>query len=81
MVHRLLIGAAALLVAGVAIAAGPAEAQRRWGPQLQRLHALCEQGYKPACIRFGYILGANQGREGQWRRDHPNWWWWQPWAR
>ena len=81
MSRRLVIGAAVLLLAGLVLLPGAAQAQRRWGPELQRLHSLCDQGYKPACIRFGYILGANQGRHQQWRRDHPNWFWWQPWMR
>ena len=79
MARHLIIGAAALLLLG-GIAATPAHAQRGRA-ELQRLHALCEQNYKPACIRFGYILGANRGRQAEWRREHPNWWWWQPWVR
>ena len=82
MARKLPIAAAALLLASTAgIALAPAPAQAQWRPQLQRLHALCDQGYKPACIRFGFILGANQGRTAEWRREHPNWWWWQPWIR
>jgi len=79
MARRYLIGAAAVLLGAIAIAPAPAQAQQR--PELQRLHALCDQGYRPACIRFGYILGANRARHREWRREHPNWWWWQPWAR
>jgi len=81
MARRLLIGAAAVLLSAIAIAPAQAQGQRHWRPELRRLHALCDQGYKPACIRFGFILGANQGRRQEWRREHPNWWWWQPWIR
>lgn len=68
--------AAALVVA--ATTAGPARAQH-WQPELTRLHGLCNQGYRPACIRFGVILGRNQERHAEWRRLHPDWWWWERW--
>jgi hypothetical protein len=79
MARNLLIGAAAaaLLLAGVAVAPAPAQAQAQ--PQLLRLRALCDQGYKPACIRFGYLLALNRRRWAEWRRLHPDWWWWERW--
>jgi hypothetical protein len=78
MIRKLLIGAVALLLVG--IAASPADAQQgRRRAEMQRLHALCDQGYKPACIRFGIMIGENRGRQEQWRRDHPNWYWWERW--
>lgn len=79
MARILLASAAALVFGAVAMAPNAARAQR-WEPELQRQHALCDQGYKPACIRFGEILGANQNRHTEWRRAHPNWWWWQPYV-
>ena len=79
MACKLSIAAALLLLAGIVLMPAPAHAQRR--AELARLHGLCDQGYRPACIRFGYILGENRGRQGEWRREHPNWWWWQPWVR
>ena len=80
MIRKLLIAAAGILALGVATA--PAEAQQgRWRPELERLHGLCNQGYRPACIRFGYILGEQRINEARWRREHPDWWWWQPWVR
>jgi hypothetical protein len=81
MVRRLLIAAAAVLFGGIAIAPLPAQAQEHWRRELRRMHRLCDQDYKPACIRFGYILGSHQMRHSEWRRENPNWWWWQPWAR
>jgi hypothetical protein len=79
MALKLLIGAAALLLAG--IGAGPAHAQAgSRQAELQRQHVLCDQGYRPACIRFGIIIGQNRGRVAEWRREHPDWWWWQPWV-
>jgi len=29
------------------------------------------------CIRFGMLLGQNQERHAEWRRNHPEWWWWE----
>ena len=78
MSRKLLLGAAALLFLGAATApANAQQGQRR--AQLERFHALCDQGYRPACIRFGILIGENRGRVGEWRREHPNWWWWERW--
>ncbi len=79
-IHSLFIGAAA--VGLCAMSAIPAQAQpQHWQPELARLHAQCDQGYRPACIRFGVILGRNQERQAEWRRLHPDWYYWEPWAR
>jgi hypothetical protein len=70
------IAAAAVLLVG--LATPPADAQQgRRAAEMARLHALCEQNYKPACIRFGIMIGQNQVRWADWRREHPNWWWWE----
>ena len=72
------IAAVALLLAGIATTPAAAQqGQRR--AEMKRLHALCDQGYKPACIRFGIMIGRNQERVAEWRREHPNWWWWERW--
>jgi hypothetical protein len=28
-------------------------------------------------VRFGMMLGQNQERHAEWRRLHPDWWWWE----
>jgi hypothetical protein len=68
-------------IVGIALAlalAMPATAQQRPVPQiLERLHALCDQDYKPACIKLGFVIGRLQpGVARKLRRDHPEWWWW-----
>jgi hypothetical protein len=79
MRRNLAVGVAALLLIGVG-AAAPAQAQRgRRQAEMDRLYRLCEQNYKPACIRFGITIGENRGRQQEWRRDHPNWYWWERW--
>src|SRR5271165_440292 len=59
----------------------PATAQQRPVPQiLERLHALCDQDYKPACIKLGFVIGRLQpGVARKLRRYHPEWWWWEQW--
>ena len=79
MTRKMLIGAAALLLGGMALAPLPAHAQRAWQARIHRQRILCDQGYKPACIKFGYWLGVNRGRRAEWRRAHPDWYWWQRW--
>jgi hypothetical protein len=71
-------------IIGIALAlalAMPATAQKRSVPQiLERLHALCDQDYKPACIKLGFVIGRLQpGVARKLRRDHPEWWWWERW--
>ena len=78
MLRKLLIAAAALFI--VASSTAPADAQQgRRRAEMERLFALCDQNYKPACIRFGIMIGENRGRTQEWRREHPNWWWWERW--
>ena len=65
-------------IIGIALAlalAMPATAQQRSVPQiLERLHALCDQNYKPACIKLGFVIGRLQpGVARKLRRDHPEW--------
>jgi len=59
----------------------PAAAQpRSVSNALERLHTLCEQNYKPACIRLGvFIAGLPPSAGRRLRRDHPEWWWWERW--
>ena len=71
-------------IIGIALAlalAMPATAQQRSVPQiLERLHALCDQDYKPACIKLGFVIGRLQpGIARKLWRDHPEWWWWERW--
>ena len=59
----------------------PAAAQQRSAPEiLERLHRLCDQDYKPACIKLGLVIGKlPPAMERKLRRDHPEWWWWLRW--
>ena len=71
-------------VIGIALAvalAMPAKAQQRSVPQiLERSHALCDQDYKPACIKLGFVIGRLQpGLARKLRRDHPERRWWERW--
>jgi hypothetical protein len=74
---RIWIIAGALVVA----LAVPAAAQPRSASNiLERLQTLCGQDYKPACIKFGLVIGRlPPGEARRLRRDHPEWWWWERW--
>jgi hypothetical protein len=39
--------------------------------RMLRLREECEDGDRRACVRFGIILGENRQRQAEWRRDHP----------
>jgi hypothetical protein len=76
MVRILIIGGALMLALTM-----PAAAQKRTVQEvLTQLHGLCERDYKPACIRFGLVIGRIPPREaGKLRSAHPEWWWWERW--
>jgi hypothetical protein len=40
-------------------------------------HQLCDRGDRKACIRFGIMIGENRERHAEWRRHHPEFWWWE----
>ena len=72
---RLAIGIALTLALAM-----PAAAQQPTPQILERLHALCDQDYKPACIKFGFAVAKLSPRAAKkMRRDHPQWWWWERW--
>ena len=41
------------------------------------LRRACEDGDRRACVRFGIIIGENRERRAQWRREHPDLFWWE----
>jgi hypothetical protein len=67
-------GLAAVVVGG---ALAPARAQNAREAELVGFHQLCDKGDRRACVRFGMMLGQNQERHAEWRRLHPEWWWWE----
>ena len=71
-----IIGSALVLAATT-----PATAQRQPIPKiLESLHKLCDQEYRPACIKLGIIIGSlPAGTARKLKRDHPEWWWWERW--
>jgi hypothetical protein len=54
----------------------PASGDRDYG-RISRLRAMCDDGSRKACIRFGMILGQNREREAQWRRSRPDFYNWE----
>ena len=47
---------------------------------LAQLHGLCEQDYKPACMKLGLVVARLPPREAKKLRDsHPEWFWWERW--
>jgi hypothetical protein len=45
--------------------------------ELLGLHQLCDKGDRRACVRFGMMLGEAKERHADWRRNHPEFWWWE----
>jgi hypothetical protein len=76
MVRIWIIGIALMLVLTT-----PAAAQKVTVEQaLTQLYGLCERDYKPACIRFGLVIGRVPPRDARKLRGaHAEWWWWERW--
>ena len=70
-------GAGVAIVVAVAARAPPAHAQGNIEAEMIGFHQLCDRGDKRACIRFGILIGENRQRHADWRRLHPDWWWWE----
>ncbi len=69
MIKHGFIGAAlAVLLSG---ALAPAFAEEAREAQLIGFHQLCERGDKNACVRFGMMLQQNRDHHEEWRRSHP----------
>ena len=68
--------AAALVALGATASSVPVRAQEGQA-ELIGLHQLCDRGDRKACVRFGMLLGESRERHVEWRRLHPDWWWWE----
>jgi hypothetical protein len=74
-----LVSVAALLIASAVFSSVAAQAAD-WTAreaELVGLHQLCDKGDRKACIRFGMMLGEAKVRHADWRRSHPEFWWWE----
>jgi hypothetical protein len=72
--RTLLMGSlAVLMLGGLTQRAGAQD----WGGEMGRWHALCDHGDRRACVRFGILIGEHRDHEAEWRRSHPEWYWWE----
>jgi hypothetical protein len=78
MSTRTTITCGALLLALVtgAVSSMAADWQAREAEMLG-LRDLCNKGDRKACVRFGEFLGEAKERHAEWRKTHPDWWWWE----
>ncbi|MBS0240157.1 MAG: hypothetical protein JSS54_18445 [Proteobacteria bacterium] len=68
----------ALFVAVLGSASAMARAdQEAREAEILGLHQLCDKGDRRACVHFGILLGENRERHEEWRKRHPEWWWWE----
>ena len=69
--NNYVIGAAvAVMVIGSGL---PVKAQDGREAQMIGFRDLCEHGDKKACVKFGMMLQQNTDRHAEWRRSHPDW--------
>src|SRR5581483_1201886 len=78
MSKRILFGALTALSVGVGMLPLGAQAQMpEREERMRRLHFECDRGDRRACVEFGVLIGENRERHAEWRRAHPEWWWWE----
>ena len=75
----LVASAVVTVVAGAVWSASPARAQdfRAKEAELVGFHQACDHGDRKACVRFGMLLQEMRDHHAEWRRGHPEWFWWE----
>src|SRR5262245_21219772 len=68
---------AMIISSAAALGSKPVQAQDRPMREGARLHQLCDQGDKRACVRFGMLMNENRARHDEWRRSHPDLFWYE----
>src|SRR6516164_776469 len=66
-----LISVAITISSATVLVSAHGQAQDRVSSEGQRLHRLCDEGDKRACVRFGMMFNENRARHDEWRRSHP----------
>jgi hypothetical protein len=76
---KLLLAASAvfLAAAGSVPMISPVHAQDARQAELLGYHVACDRGDRKACVRFGMMLGEMKERHVEWRKSHPEFWWWE----
>ena len=77
MIARTALTGLAISILAGALTPAPALAQSARDAEIVGFHQLCDKGDRRACVRFGILIGQNQERHAEWRRLHPEWWWWE----
>ena len=75
MFKRIVVATA--LGAALIGATSTAFAQDAREAEMLGMHQLCDRGDRKACIRFGMMIQQNHDRMEAWRRNHPEWFWWE----
>ena len=55
----------------------PARAQDAREAEMIGFHQMCDKGDRKACVRFGIMIGQNQQRHADWRKQHAEWFWYE----
>ena len=78
MSPKILFALLGLVLIGIGVMRVPARADAFAEEEhMRRLHFDCDHGDRRACVNFGVLIGEHRERHGEWRRTHPEWWWWQ----
>ncbi len=70
---KVILAATAAFCMCVAIAS----AQNAHEAEIIGFHALCDKGDRKACVRFGMMIEHDRDMHAEWRRTHPEWFWWE----
>ena len=54
-----------------------AQAQNAHEAEIIGFHQMCQKGDLHACVRFGMMLEHDRDMHAEWRRTHPEFFWWE----
>jgi hypothetical protein len=83
MMRRMILVAATLLATIPGAMLSGASTARAQGVPIPReaehigLHRLCDAGDRKACVKFGMMLGEMREHHVEWRRTHPEFFFWE----
>jgi hypothetical protein len=69
--------AAAAIATAILGWSSASQAQSPRDAEIIGFHQLCDKGDRKACVRFGMLIEHNRDMHAEWRRSHPEFFWWE----
>jgi len=69
--------ATATMLIALSVLAPASFAQSPQDAEIVGYHQLCDKGDRKACVRFGMMIEHRRDMHAQWRRTHPEFFWFE----